>query len=222
MKVLVVLAHPEPQSFNGAMYRTAIQALEAAGHEVKTSDLNLQEFYAVSDRSNFTTVKDAQFLKLQVEEAHATATRTFAPALEAEMQKVEWCDLMIWQFPMWWFGLPAMLKGWVDRVFALGRAYGNGHYYETGMFKGKKAMLSVTTGAEAADFAPDGFNGDLEGILKPIHRGIFEFTGFEVLRPHLVYTPARLNDGQRKQELDNWAARLQQIDTESVIQVGRY
>ncbi|ASZ14174.1 NAD(P)H-dependent oxidoreductase [Chitinophaga pendula] len=222
MKVLIVLAHPEPQSFNAAMYRTAVQAVEAAGHEVKVSDLNQQAFYAVSDRSNFKSAKDAQFLKLQLEETYATSTRTFSPGLEAEIQKVEWCDLMIWQFPLWWFGLPAILKGWVDRVFAMGRAYGDGHVYEHGLFRGKKALLSLTTGGGVADYESTGLNGDMQGILRPIHRGILEFTGFEVLQPQLVYGPARLTEEERRRELDNWTSRLQQITTETAIQVGMY
>jgi len=46
---------------------------------------------------------------------------------------------MIWQFPLWWFGLPAVLKGWVDRVLAMKRTYGGGRIYETGVFRGKRA-----------------------------------------------------------------------------------
>jgi NAD(P)H dehydrogenase (quinone) len=51
---------------------------------------------------------------------------------DREIAKIEAADLMIWQFPLWWFGLPAILKGWAGRVFAMGRTYGNGHVYETG------------------------------------------------------------------------------------------
>ena len=95
MKVLVVYWHPEPRSFNGAMFRTACEALAAAGHEVKTSDLHGMGFDPVSSRKNFTTVKDPDYLKLQIEEMNATETNGFAPEVEAEIAKVEWCDLMI-------------------------------------------------------------------------------------------------------------------------------
>jgi hypothetical protein len=47
---------------------------------------------------------------------------------------------------LWWFGLPAALKGWAERVFAMGRTYGGGHIDETGVFRGKRALLSLTTG----------------------------------------------------------------------------
>ncbi|WP_405051501.1 NAD(P)H-dependent oxidoreductase [Silvimonas sp.] len=123
MKVLLVYAHPEPNSFNGALRDITVQALLAAGHEVRVSDLYAMQFDPVSDRRNFKTVKNPAFLKPQAEEVYATEQDGFAPELEAEIQKILWCDLMIWQFPLWWFGLPAILKGWVDRVFAMGRIY---------------------------------------------------------------------------------------------------
>lgn len=63
------------------------------------------------------------------------------------MDKLFWCDALILQFPLWWFGLPAILKGWVDRVFASGRRiYGGGKWYDRGVFAGKRAMCSVTIG----------------------------------------------------------------------------
>ena len=55
------------------------------------------------------------------------------------MDKLFWCDALILQFPLWWFSLPAMLKGWVDRVFASGgRIYGGGKWYDRGVFAGKR------------------------------------------------------------------------------------
>ena len=90
---------------------------------------------------------------------------------------------------VWWFGLPAILKGRVDRVFAMGWAYGGGKIYETGPFRGKRAFLSLTTGGPQASYAKGGFNGDLDGILLPVQRGILRFRGFEVLAPHVVFGP---------------------------------
>ena len=149
----------EPKSFNGAMFRTAQETMAAAGHSVQVSDLYAMKFDPVSDRRNFTTVKNADYFKQQIEEMHATEVRGFAPDIEAELRKAESCDLMIWQFPLWWFGLPAILKGWVDRVFAMGRTYGGDRFYENGVFKGKRALLSVTTGGPAEAYQPGGFNG---------------------------------------------------------------
>jgi len=222
MRVFVVYWHPEPQSFNAAMFRTACETLAAAGNEVRTSDLRQMRFDPVSSRKNFTTVKDPNYFKQQVEEIEATEVNGFAQEIESELTKIEWCDLMIWQFPLWWFGLPAMLKGWVDRVFVMWRTYGGGRFYQSGVFRGKRALLSLTTGGPEDAYRKGAFNGDMAGILRPIHRGMLQFVGFDVLAPHILYGPARLTEEQRKQLLATFSARLQRIDRESPIDVGIY
>jgi len=129
---------------------------------------------------------------------------------------------MIWQFPLWWFGLPAVLKGWVDRVFAMGRTYGGGRIYETGVYRGKRAMLSLTTGGPEDAYQKGAFNGDIAAILRPIHRGMLQFVGFDVLEPQIVYGPVRLTDEERQQRLADYASRLRGIETEAPMDVGIY
>ena len=126
MRVLIVHAHHEPTSFNSSMTREGVVALTEAGHEAIVSDLYAMEFDPVSDRRNFLTVADPNRLRQQTEEAHASAGNGYVPDLQAEMDKLLWCDVLIFQFPIWWLGLPAILKGWVDRVFAVDHAYGGG------------------------------------------------------------------------------------------------
>ncbi len=222
MKVFILHAHPEPKSFNGALFRTAQSALAQAGHDVITSDLYAMRFGPVSDRSNFTSVANPDFLKLQIEESHATEHNGFAPEIEAEIAKLEASDLWILQFPLWWFGMPGIMKGWMDRVLAMGRVYGGGRIYENGRYRGRKAMISVTTGGPETAYAKDGLHGDIHGILRPMHRGIFQFLGFDVLAPQVHYGPVRVEESLRKEWLDAYAARLRQIEGEAPIDVGPY
>lgn len=222
MNIFLVLAHPEPRSFNGAMFQHAKKLLIATGHEIRISELYAMKFDPVSDRHNFTSVKDPDYFKPQVEETFATEINGFAPDVEQELEKLEWCDLMIWQFPLWWFGLPAILKGWADRVLAMGRAYGNGRIYEKGVFQGKRALLSMTTGGGSEHYEKGGFNGDIHGILRPINRGIFEFVGFTVLAPQIVYGPAHMTRDQREAALAAYTQRLESILDESPYVVGAY
>ena len=222
MNVFIVLAHPEHQSFNGAMFRTAVDVLTEGGHDVRISDLYAMQFNPVSGRHNFITVNDQNYFKQQLEEMHATEAYGFADDIEEEIQKIEWCDLMIWQFPMWWFGLPGMLKGWVDRVFAMGRTYGGDRRYANGVFKGKRAMLSLTTGGPMQSYVKGGANGDIQAILRPVHRGILQFVGFEVLAPQIAYGPVRLEQGQRTELLAAYAERLRNIADEPPLEVGIY
>lgn len=211
MRYFIVHAHPEPRSLNGALTRTAAEALTAAGHEFVISDLYAMRFDPVSDRRNFTTVKDPAFFKQQQEELFATERDGFAPAIATEMAKVERCDVLVFQFPLWWFGLPAILKGWVDRVFAMGRTYGGGRWYDDGVFKSKRAMLSLTTGGPETMYGPDGLNGDLDAILFPINHGILAFTGFAVVPPFVAWAAAHVGDARRADYLRRYADRLLRI-----------
>jgi NAD(P)H dehydrogenase (quinone) len=222
MNVLLVLAHPERRSFNGAMFDLASQTLREAGHTVATSDLYRIGFDPLSSRRNFSSVKDPDYLKPQIEELHATDCGGFAAEVESELVKLEAADLMIWQFPLWWFGLPAALKGWVDRVFAMGRVYGQGHIYGSGRFRGRRALLSLTTGGPQPAYERGGFNGDIDAILRPIQRGMLEFVGYSVLRPQIVYAPVRADAAQRDAWLAEWAQRLRALDGEAPIEVGPY
>ena len=217
MNVLIVHAHPEPHSFNSSLTIFAKTVLEEQGHAVMISDLYAMHFDPVSGRGNFTTVKDPDYLKLQAEELYASQHAGFAPDLQAEMAKVLWCDCLIFQFPLWWFSMPAILKGWVDRVFAMGFAYGGGRVYETGVFKGKRAMLSLTTGGPEQSFQPGGMNGDLNQILFPIQHGVFYFTGMDALPPFIAWGPARADDETKARYFEAYKERLLTIETTTPI-----
>ncbi|MDX2175152.1 MAG: NAD(P)H-dependent oxidoreductase [Candidatus Sumerlaeia bacterium] len=218
MRVFIVHAHAEPQSFNGALTGAARESLEAAGHDVEVSDLYAMRFDPVSDRRNFTTVKDAGYLKQQLEEMHATERGGFSPDIAAEMDKLFRCDALVLQFPLWWFGMPAIMKGWVDRVFAMGRVYGGGRWYTNGVFKGKRAICSVTIGGPESMYQPDGLNGDLRQILFPIHHGMLFFTGFTVLEPFLTHQPARISAEDRAARLEAWRNHVLALDRHEPIQ----
>ena len=209
MRIFIVHAHPEPQSFNGAMTRAAQEALTDAGHEVTISDLYRMRFDPVSDRRNFTTVRDPQYFRQQAEEAHAATHDGFAGDIQQEMDKLFWCDALILQFPLWWFGLPAILKGWVDRVFASGgRIYGGGKWYDRGVFVGKRAMCSLTIGGPPPIYSENGLNGPIAAILFPINHGMLYFTGFTVIEPFLVHAPVRKSADERTAELARYRARV--------------
>jgi NAD(P)H dehydrogenase (quinone) len=139
------------------------------------------------------------------------------PELKVEMDKLAWCDVLIFQFPLWWLGLPAILKGWVDRVFAVGRAYGGGRWFDTGMFAGKRAMCLVTVGGLADVYSDRGVYGPIEGILFPVHRGIFGFTGFTVIEPFVVYGPNRITPSERRSYLARYRQRMLELGSAPTI-----
>ncbi len=218
MHVLIVYAHQEPKSFNGALKDLAVATLLEQGHTVEVSDLYAMKFKAVADEDDFTRLDNPEFFKYQAEQTKAMQNDSFAPDIQVEMEKLKRADFVLFQFPLWWFSVPAILKGWVDRVFAMGFVYGAGvGVYDTGGLKGKRAMLSVTTGGPGSMYTPYGKNGDIhEQVLYPIQHGILYFSGMEVLPPFIAYSVAR-DEAQRLQYLEQFRQRLHTLDQTAPI-----
>lgn len=213
-KVLIIHAHPERKSFCSRMKDEALDYFQWQGAEVKVSDLYAMHFNPVGDRHDFTELENSGFFKYQLEQVNAWKNDAFDTMLKAEMEKLEWCDTLIFNFPIWWFGLPAMMKGWVDRVFAMGFSYGAGKgVYDNGAFKDKTAFLAFTTGGPEMAYGPDGKNGSLDTILYPIHHGMLYFVGMKVLPPFICFSPARLTDEERKAELQRYRNYLENCHT---------
>jgi NAD(P)H dehydrogenase (quinone) len=215
--VLIVSAHHEPKSFCSALKDTARTVFEQNDARVLVSDLYAEKFNPISGRNNFVTVADPNFLKQQQEEEYATTKNGFAPELEAEMQKLEACDLLIFVFPLWWFGLPGILKGWVDRVFAYKRIYGRGRWYEKGIGAGKRGLVLTTTGSPATSYGRSSLHPPMETILQPIHHGIFWFNGFVPLEPFVAWGASHVGDKGRAAYLQELRLIIQNIDKRPVL-----
>lgn len=204
------------------MTSEAKRALVEAGHKVVVSDLYAMEFDPVSDRRNFTANADHARLDQQNEELHAHKTGGFAPDIHAEMDKLSWCDALVLQFPLWWLGPPAILKGWIDRVLALGFAYGGGRWFDGGVFKGKRAMCSVTIGGTSAAYSGQGiYERPLKEVLHPLLHGTLAFIGFEVIEPFLVQAPQRQSEAERKASLLEYRRRILDLNTAPVLPLLR-
>jgi len=120
MKILYVYAHPEPKSFNAALKDTALDALKEKGHEVKLSDLYAMKFHPGLKASDFPERKKPDVFNPFFEAILASKSGTFAPDIKEEMEKVKWADLIIFQFPIYFTAMSAIMKGWIDRVLAPG------------------------------------------------------------------------------------------------------
>ena len=208
MNVLVVYAHPEPTSFAAALKDRAVADLTAAGHRVEVADLYAEGFDPVAGPSDFTERAEEGRLHMQREQQHAVRTATLAPDVRRELDRLERADLVVLVAPLWWFGLPAMLKGWVDRVFVFGRVYGNGLTFGTGPLRGKKAILALTTGGPQAAYSEDGLHGPIDTLLHAVQHGVFRFTGMEPLEPFLAWGAGWVDDARREEYLDAFSARL--------------
>ncbi len=177
-----------------------MQRLQDAGHHVQVSDLYAMDWKTTVDaQDGLDGAADARF------DPSRDSQRAFASGrqradIAAEQDKLRWADALLLQFPLWWFSMPAILKGWVDRVYACGFAYGVGEHSDThwgdrygeGALAGKRAMLIVTAGGWESHYAPRGINGPIDDLLFPIQHGILHYPGFDVLPPFVVYRSGRM------------------------------
>ncbi|BAK84758.1 NAD(P)H-dependent oxidoreductase [Komagataeibacter medellinensis] len=204
MNILIVFAHPERHSLNGTLLDTAVTELQSQGHEVKVSDLYSMHWKAAVDRSDFPDLPAGERLKVASASSREFAVNGLTEDVKAEQEKLRWADTVILQFPLWWFTMPAILKGWVDRVYACGFAYGVGEHsdrrwgdrYGEGMMAGKRAMLVVTAGGWPEHYSERGINGQIDDLLFPINHGILFYPGFTVLPPFVAYRVDRLDDAR--------------------------
>lgn len=194
MKVLIVLAHPEKSSLTCSLAHIAKESFEAIGDEVQVSDLYAMNWKSSVDRDDFPAYKPERLFVCAASK-DATQNGTLTDDVVAEQQKLLWADALLLVFPFWWFSVPAILKGWVERVFSFGFGYGIGEYndvhwgdrYGEGTLFGKRAMLITSVGGWQTHYSARGINGPIDDLLYPINHGILFYSAYEVLPPFVVY-----------------------------------
>ncbi|KAG8521718.1 NAD(P)H dehydrogenase [quinone] 1 [Galemys pyrenaicus] len=217
-KALIVLAHSEKTSFNYAMKEAAVEALKGKGWDVLESDLYAMDFNPLITRKDIIgKLKDPGNFQYPAEAALAYKESRLSPDIVAEQKKLEAADLVIFQFPLQWFGVPAIMKGWFERVLTAGFAYTYATMYDQGPFRNKKTVLSITTGGSGSMYSLEGVHGDMNVILWPIQSGILHFCGFQVLEPQLTYSIGHIPADARTQILEGWKKRLENIWNESSL-----
>jgi NAD(P)H dehydrogenase (quinone) len=193
MRVLIVYAHPDPKSFDHELLETAVKTLVQEGHAVEVSDLYALGFKSEADANDYTDPIDPLNLNIIAEQKHASETHTYSTDILLEQRKLLWCDILILQFPLWWYSVPAIMKGWIDRVLTYGFAYGQGSN-----LRGRRAMLVMTTGGEHQPFTSDK-QRILSDMLDHLQHGTLDFCGFSVLPPFAIYGALNTTTEERDQ-----------------------
>ncbi|MCF3118815.1 NAD(P)H-dependent oxidoreductase [Streptomyces arenae] len=228
MKTLIVHAHPEPKSLNSSLKDLAVSTLEGAGHEVRVSDLYAMKWKAAVDADDYGPDTPDR-LKVALDSGRAFQAGTLTEDVRAEQEKLLWADTVILQFPLWWYSMPAILKGWVDRVLTYRFGYGVGEHSDTkygerygeGTLAGKRAMLSVTVGGPERHYSARGINGPIEDLLFPIHHGILYYPGLDVLPPFVQYGSDKLTEEDFADVAKAWEQRLLTLESTEPIPFRR-
>lgn len=208
MKVLLVYCHPEPTSFTHALLEAAKTAVAAEGASLEISDLYAEGFSPVAGRHDFLSCADPDRFHYQTEQAHAAAHEGYSAEIQREQDRVKRADLIVFLFPLWWGGAPAMLKGWFDRVLSYGFAYVDGARFETGLLRGRRAVMCVSTGGTLARFTDGGTYGSIDQVLWPIQHCQLRYLGMEVLEPFVAYASPRVDSPTREAMLKEWGQVL--------------
>ncbi|AAY91989.2 flavodoxin family protein [Pseudomonas protegens] len=211
MNVLIVHAHPEPQSFTAALRDQARSTLEAQGHQVQVSDLYAMNWNPVASAADFASRDNPDYLVYALEQRLGVKNQSIAADIQAELDKLLWADLLILNFPVFWFSVPAMLKGWIDRVLVSGVCYGGKRFYDQGGLAGKKALVTLTLGGREHMFGEGAIHGPLQDMLRPLLRGTLAYVGYDVLEPFVAWHVPYISQEAREAFLHSYRQRLQHL-----------
>lgn len=193
---LWVYAHPRAGSFNSLLFHAGVESLSKR-YDVLTSDLHAQCFNPVLGDGDLSA------------------------DVRAEQEKLASAELLVFQFPLWWYAPPAILKGWFDRVLTSGFAHGDidpelglPRRYGDGGLVGRRALIIVTAGEDARSIGDRGISGDIDSLLFPLTHGALWYVGIETLDLHVIYDADDLDAHAAEAETHRLQTRLNTIDVE--------
>ncbi len=200
---LVVLAHPNPSSFNAAVKEKTISSIQECGHSVEVSDLYQMNWNAVAGKNDFKQHLNSAEIHLIEEQQNSFKNDFYEDDVKKEMEKLKRADYLIFIFPLWWASCPAILKGWIDRVFSCDFAWGMKNIFHKGLMLGKRAVIFTTAGGDEGEYSVDGDQqATLTQSLSHIHRGSFAFCGFDVLPIHAIFEVEECKEEVRREFLE--------------------
>ena len=212
MNVLIVYAHHEPGSFTAAMKNVALQTLEAQNNSVVVSDLYGQGFSAVAQKWDFVTTSGGHFNYMLEQKHAANLEMSFSPDILGEIQKLKAADVILIITPIWWMSVPAILKGWFDRVLAMGVAWDKDKIYENGLMRGKQIILIAAAGQPESYFQQEGrHRATPNQMLYPINHTTFAFCGFNVHEPFIALNVMDATVDTRAKILKDLQFRVQNL-----------
>jgi NAD(P)H dehydrogenase (quinone) len=192
MKHLIVYTHPNPMSFNHAILTTVVEELQERHQDIRVRDLYALGFDPVIRQSDYEAIARGEVSEdIRVEQGH-----------------ILWADIIIFIFPIFWAGLPSLLKGYIERVYSQGFAYEFTDKGMRGLLPGKKVVVINTTGGSLKQYESSGM---LESIKQTIDGGIFRFCSMEVVSHRFFMNVPFATELQRTAMLDEVQGIIQNL-----------
>ncbi|MDE5444318.1 flavodoxin family protein [Bradyrhizobium sp. CSA207] len=218
MRVHLVHAHPEPKSFVSAMRDVVVDELMAAGASVTSCDLYHDGFNPVLSGDDFTSRSRPDYLVYTLEQRHGYTASTLAPDIAREVENVLTADLIVFTFPIFWFSVPAILKGWIDRVLLSGPMHGGKRFYDLGGLKGKRTFTAMSLGGRQNMFGPDALHGELDtGMMRHFFQGTLGYVGLTVHKPFVAYHVPYVTDHERQTQLKDLRVYVRELDRQPTL-----
>lgn len=179
MNILLVYTHPNPRSFNRAILEVLDGALRERGHTTRIHDLYQMQFRATLDGEDLLRNWRGDL---------ATDTRR-------EQDAVRWAQGLVFIYPIWWFGPPAILKGWVDRVFTRKFAFDFGPNGMSGLLTHERALVINTLGGDEATYQRERWQ---ELLVRPMAEGILGACGIRQVIYRAFYQVPTVSPADRQ------------------------
>jgi NAD(P)H dehydrogenase (quinone) len=169
MNILIVYAHPVSSSFNSQVLESVKAELLESGHQVKVADLYAEGFQCAMTADDFVQFEG----------------KPMPEEIREEQARVEWSDGLVFIFPIWWWSLPAILKGWIDRVMSYGWAWVDPNDPNSGYLKKRKILVLASAGASAEALAKREYD---KAFQTQFEVGICEYCGFKDVTMQFLYS----------------------------------
>ena len=183
MNVLIIYAHPNPRSFNQAILETVDAALRERGHTTRIHDLYQMQFRPTLDGEDL--------LRNWRGELPADTHR--------EQAALQWAQGLVLIYPIWWFGPPAILKGWIDRIFTRKFAFDFGPDGMKGLLTHERALILNTLGGDAATYQQQRWE---ELLVRPMAEGVLGACGVRNVVHRAFYQVPSVSHAQRQAMLE--------------------
>jgi NAD(P)H dehydrogenase (quinone) len=194
MKNLIIYAHPNAASLNHFFKQTIIESLEKLGNEIVVRDLN---------EINFNPV-------LSLDDMRGQRMGQVADDVKTEQDFISWADQIIFIYPIWWTGMPAIMKGYIDRVFSYGFAYRYDQGVQKGLLNGKQTIIVNSHGKSNDEYEAMGMN---KALTLTSDTGIFAYSGLEI-RHHFYFDKA---DRASSENISAWEKELKMFFQEKSL-----
>lgn len=194
MRHLIIYAHPNENSLNHHLLNTVAETLQSRNAEIIVRDLYKIGFDPV----------------LSLADMQGQRMGEISDDVKTEQEHISWAEQITFIYPIWWTGLPAMMKGYIDRVFSYGFAYRYDQGIQKGLLKGKKTVIINTHGKSHEEYENTGMD---KALTLTSDNGIFIYSGLEIIS-HLFFDKA---DKASEKNLEIWKDQIKNLYTEYTL-----